>query len=91
MEFGKPDSFPDQPAAPSTKGKVIALNTLCIPLTGYNSTFSYVFLICVISICIDRINMEGCQQSSQFVQIFVFTSTKTVCQRNAGTMIDGPP
>ena len=91
MELGKADTLPDQSTAPGTKGEVLAFNALCIAFSGYNSTFRYVLLICVIAICIDRINMEGSQQGSQFVQVFVFTGTKTIGQRNAGTMVNCPP
>ena len=44
MELGKADTFPDQSAAPSTEGKVVALNTLRIPFSGYDSTLGYVLL-----------------------------------------------
>ena len=91
MEFRKADTLPDQSAAPGTKGEVLAFNALCIAFSGYNSTFRYVLLICAIAICIDHINMEGCQQGSQFVQVFVLTRTKTIGQRNAGAMVDCPP
>ena len=46
---------------------MITLNALCIPFPGYNGTLSYVLLICVIVIGIDRINMKRCQQGSQLV------------------------
>ena len=58
MEFRKANALPDQPATPGTKGKMVALNALCIAFSGYDSTFGNMFLICVISICIDRINVE---------------------------------
>ena len=70
---------------------MIAFNALCIPFPGYNGTLGYVLLICVIVIGIDRINMERCQQSAQFVQVLVFTGTKTIGQRLTSTMIDCPP
>ena len=53
MELGKPNTLPDQSAAPGTERKMIALNALCIPFPGYDSTLCDVFLICVIVI---RIN-----------------------------------
>ena len=70
---------------------MIALNALCIPFPGYDSTLCNVFLICVIVIRIDPINMKRCQQDSQFVQVLVFSRTKAIGQRNAGTMIHRPP
>ena len=91
MEFRKSNSLPDQSAAPGTKGKMFALNALRIPFSSYDSTFGYMFLICVIAICINRINTEGGQQDSQFVQVLVFTRTKTISQRNASPMIHRPP
>ena len=91
MELGKTDSSPDQSAAPGTKRKMIALNALCILLSGYDSTFTNTFLIRTIAVRIDRVDMERCQQRSQFVQIFVLTRTKTICQRHTSVMINGPP
>ena len=91
MEFGKPNPLPDQSAAPSAERKMITLNALCIPFPGYDSTLCDVFLICVIVIRIDPINMKRCQQDSQFVQVFVFSRTKAIGQRNAGMMIYCPP
>ena len=91
MEFGKPNTFPDQSAAPGAERKMIALNALRILFPGYDSTLSDVFLICIIIICIDLVNMKRCQQGPQFVQVFVFSRTKAIGQRNAGTMIHCPP
>ena len=62
MEFGKADSFSDQSTAPSTKGKMVALNALGIPFSSYDGTVGYVFFICVIGICVNRFNMERRQQ-----------------------------
>ena len=91
MELGKADTFPDQSAAPSTEGKVVALNTLRIPFSGYDSTLGYVLFICVCIIGIDRINTKRRQQGSQLVQVFMFARTKTVGQWFAGTMVYCPP
>ena len=91
MGFRKANSFSDQSAAPGTEKKMVAFNTLSIPFPGYNATLSYVPLICVIVIGIDRINMKGCQQGPQFVQVFMLTRTKTVGQWFAGTMVYCPP
>ena len=91
MEFRKANAFSNQSAAPGTKGKVIALNVLCISFPGYDSTLSYVFLICIIAVCINRVNMKGCEQGPQFIQVPVFTRTKTIGQRIASTMIYCPP
>ena len=91
MELGKPNTLPDQSAAPSAERKMIAFNALRIPFPGYDSTLSDVLLICVIVIRINLINMKRCQQGSQLVQVFVFSRTKAIGQRNAGTVIYGPP
>ena len=91
MELGKSNTLPNQPAAPGTEGKMITLNALCIPFPSYNRTLCDMLLICVIVIRIDPINMKRCQQGSQFVQVFVFSRTKAIGQRNAGTMIHRPP
>ena len=64
MELGKPNTLPDQSAAPGAERKMIALNTLCIAFPGYDSTLREVFLICVIIICIDLVNMKRCQLGS---------------------------
>ena len=91
MGFRKANPLSDQSAAPGTERKMITLNVLCIPFPGYDGTLSYVLLICVIVIGIDRINMKRCQQDSQLVQVFMFARTKTVGQWFAGTMVDCPP
>ena len=91
IELGKADTFPDQSGAPGTEGKMITLNALCIPFPSYNGTLSYMLLICVIVIGIDRINMKRRQQGSQLVQVFMFARTKTVGQWFASTMVYCPP
>ena len=91
MEFRKSNPLPDQSAAPGTKRKMFALNALCILFSSYDRTLCDVLVICVIVIRIDPTNMKGCQQGSQFVQVFVFSRTKAIGQRNAGTMIHRPP
>ena len=70
---------------------MIALNALCILFPSYDGTLGYMLLICVIVIGIDRINMKGRQQGSQFIQVFMFARTKTVGQRCAGTVVYCPP
>ena len=91
MGFRKANPLSDQPAAPGTERKMIAFNTLSILFPGYDGTFRYVFLICVIVISINRINMKRCQQGSQLVQVFMFTRTKTVSQWFTGMMVYCPP
>ena len=91
MGFRKANPPSDQPAAPGTERKMIAFNTLSILFPGYDGTLRYVFLICVVVISINRINMKRCQQGSQLVQVFMFTRTKTVGQWFAGTMVYCPP
>ena len=91
MGFGKTNPFSDQSAAPRTQRKMIAFNVLCILFTSYDSTLGYVLLICVIVIGIDRINMKGRQQSSQFVQVFMLARAKTVGQWFAGAVVYCPP
>ena len=83
MELGKPNTFPDQSAAPGAERKMIALNALRIAFPGYDSTLRDVFLICVMIICIDFVNMKRCQQGLQFVQVFVFSRTKAIGQETA--------
>ena len=78
MEFRKANPFSDQSAAPGTKGKMVAFNSLSISFSGNDSTLGYLFLISVIAIGIDRVNMERRQQRSQFVQVFVFMCTKAM-------------
>ena len=78
MELGKANPLPDQPAAPGAQRKMIALNTLRIPFASYDRTFRDVFLICVIVIRIDLMNIKRSQQDSQFVQMFVFSRTKAI-------------
>ena len=78
MEFGKSNSLSDQSAAPCTKRKMVAFNVFRILFSGFDGTLSDMFLICVIAIGINRVDMERSQQSSQLVQIFVFTRTKTI-------------
>ena len=70
---------------------MITLDALCILFPSYDGTLGYVLLICVIAIGIDRINMEGLQQGSQLVQVFMFPRTKTVGQWLASTMVYRPP
>ena len=91
MELGKSNALPDQSAAPGAQRKMVAFNALCIPFPGYDRTLRDVFLICVIVIRIDAINMKRCQQGSQLVQVFMLSRTKAIGQRNASTMIHCPP
>ena len=91
MEFGKANTFPDQSATPGTKGKMFTLYALRIVFPGYDSTLRDVLLICVIAIGINRINMEGRQQGTQYIQMLVFTRTKTIGQRHTSTMLYCPP
>ena len=91
MELGKPNTLPDQSAAPGAERKMITFNALRIPFPGYDSTLRNVFLICIIVIRIDPVNMKRCQQGSQLVQVFVLSRTKAIGQRNTGTMIHCPP
>ena len=91
MELGKANTFPDQPATPCAQRKMIALNTLRIPFARYKGTFRDVFLICVIAVRINFVNMKWSQQGEQFVQVFVFSRTKAIGQWNAGAVIHCPP
>lgn len=91
VRFRKADSFPDQSATPGTKRQVFAFNALRISFSSYNATFMNMRLICIIIICINRLDVEGCQQCAQLIQIPVLSCPETIGQRDTGAMVNRPP
>lgn len=78
-------------ATPGARGKLFAFNALDILLPSYDSAFSHVALIGVIAIFMTVLIRNGASSVRNLSMPLCIRRTKTICQRNAGLMLDRQP